>query len=663
MQYKEEILKLREEIKKHNKLYYDNDAPIISDYEYDAMLRRLEELENAHPELYSPDSPTQKVGGSVKNSFEKVSHEVPLESLVDVFSKEELSSSLIKMKKALNDDCLFCVEPKVDGLSMSLKYINGVFIQAATRGDGQTGEDVTENVRTIKNVPKKLKNAPNELVIRGEVYMSKAVFLSLNEERQIAQEPLFANPRNAAAGSMRQLNPEIAKSRSLDFIAFNIQKADVATFASHFESVKFLSDLGFETVPCDRYKEVSECSLRIDEISDDREKFPFEIDGAVVKVDKLSQREYLGSTSKAPRWAVAYKYPPEVKESTVLDITVQVGRTGAVTPKAVLSPVRLSGTTVTNATLHNKDIVEKLDIRIGDTVKVRKAGEIIPEIVEVVLSKRPEGTLPFKMPEHCPECGSLLEEDFEGVAIRCPGLECPAQVLRNIVHFASKDAMDIEGLGIGVARILISNGLISSPADIYYLDAEKIATLDGMGKKSAQNLISAISKSKSAGLARLITAFGIRQVGQKMSQVLAFEFGTLDNLNNATADELTGVPEVGSITAGFIKKWFSNPQSVHQIARLREAGVSFNADKPAIKGDKFSGLTFVLTGTLSSYSRDDATNIIVSLGGKVSSSVSKNTSYVLVGDSPGSKLKKAEALNVKVLSETEFEKLISSENF
>ena len=481
---KREIEALRAEIEEHNRHYYDEDAPVISDFEYDALLRRLEELEAAHPEFYDPKSPTQHVGGTAKSTFAPVTHEVPLESLNDVFSFEELKAFDERVSSALGER-EYSVEPKIDGLSMSLEYENGVFVRGATRGDGVTGEDVTENLRTVRNLPKTLTNAPPRLIVRGEVYMSRAVFEELNAKRAERGEQLLANPRNAAAGSMRQQDPKVAAARKLDICVFNIQKAEGVSFSTHSETLEALTSYGFYAVPHTVCTDIDECCRHITEIGENRDQFPYDIDGAVVKINSLAQREQLGSTAKAPRWAAAYKYPPEVKESVVKDIVCQVGRTGVLTPKAVIEPVRLAGTTVTNATLHNQDFIDKLDVRIGDTVRVRKAGEIIPEVLEVVKEKRPEGAEPYHLPDTCPECGAPIVRDEDGVALRCTGAECPAQRLRNIVHFASREAMDIEGLGESVAASLVAAGLLTTPAGIYYLDAKDIAKLDRLGKKSA----------------------------------------------------------------------------------------------------------------------------------------------------------------------------------
>lgn len=661
MDVKQEIEALRAEILEHNRHYYDEDAPVISDFEYDALMRRLEELEAAHPEFYDPASPSQHVGGTAKSSFEPVRHEVPLESLTDVFSFEELTAFDERMLAALPEGREYCVEPKIDGLSMSLEYENGVFVRGATRGDGVTGEDVTENLRTVRSLPQRLRGAfPPRLIVRGEVYMSRAVFEELNERRAGRGEQLLANPRNAAAGSMRQQDPRVAASRKLDIIVFNIQMAEGREFSTHIETLEALSEYGFDAVPHTLCRTVGECRRRIEEIGEGRDAFPYGIDGAVVKINSLAQRELLGSTARAPRWAVAYKYPPEQRESVVRDIVVQVGRTGVLTPKAVIEPVRLAGTTVTNATLHNQDFIAKLDVRVGDTVLVRKAGEIIPEVVAVVREKRPQGAEPFHMPENCPECGSPIVRDEDGVAMRCTGAECPAQRLRNIIHFASREAMDIEGLGVSLAEALVRAGLLTSPAGIYYLDAAEVAKLDRMGKKSAANLMAAIERSKSAGLARLLCAFGIRQVGSKAGKVLAAHFGTLDKLMSATEEELCAVPEIGAVTAAFIREWLDSPQSRHQISLLRDAGVSFES-REQLRDARFRGMTFVLTGTLPTYTRDEAAAVIESFGGKVSGSVSKKTSYVLAGDSAGSKLTKARELGVEVIDEERFRAMTRDE--
>lgn len=657
MNVQKEIDELRRELEYHNKLYYVNDAPVISDYEYDMLMQKLKKLEAEHPELITPDSPTQRVGGAALKEFSQVRHEVPLESLTDVFSYDELYAFGERMDGTLSDKHIYCVEPKIDGLSMSLEYENGVFVRGATRGNGLIGEDVTKNLRTVRSLPLRLTDAPERLIVRGEVYMSKSVFHELNEAREIRGEQLLANPRNAAAGSIRQLDPKVAASRKLDIVCFNMQLSSGEEIMSHAATLDALKHMGFPVVPYKLCGDISSCCDRIAWIGENRDEFSYDIDGAVIKVDSLSQRRELGSTSKAPRWAVAYKYPPEKKESRVVDIVVQVGRTGVLTPKAVIEPVRLAGTTVTNATLHNQDNIERLDIRIGDTVLVQKAGEIIPEVLSVNKAKRPADAVPYRMPDLCPECGAPVVRDEDGAAIRCTSPECPAQRLRNLAHFASKEAMDIDGLGISVCETLVNAGLVSSPAELYYLKASELESLERFGKRSAEKLIAAIEKSKSAGLAKLLCAFGIRQVGQKAAKTIAKHFGTLDNVMQASKDELLSVPDVGEITADYIIEWFSLPQSHHQIELLRNAGVSFEGETES-GDDRFSGMTFVLTGELSEFTRSEASEIIERSGGKVSSSVSKKTSIVLAGENAGSKLVKATELGIRVISEEEFKSMI-----
>ncbi len=657
MDVQKEIDRLRKEINYHSKLYYVYDAPVISDYDFDMLMQRLKTLESEHPELITPDSPTQRVGGQALSQFTQVHHQVPLESLTDVFSYDELFSFGERMDSLIAEKHNYTVEPKIDGLSMSLEYENGVFVRGATRGDGTTGEDVTENLRTVRSVPLRIDNAPERLIVRGEVYMSKAVFEELNREREIRGEPLLANPRNAAAGSMRQLDPKVAASRKLDIICFNLQYSSGEAFETHAETLEAMRGMGFPVVQYKVYDNIRDCVERIEWLGENRGELPFDMDGAVIKINSLSQRTALGSTAKAPRWAVAFKYPPEKKESRVLDIAVQVGRTGVLTPKVIVEPVRLAGTTVSAATLHNQDNIDRLDVRLGDTVVLQKAGEIIPEVVSVNYAKRPEGTVPFKMPDRCPECGSPVVRDEDGAALRCTSPECPAQRLRNIAHFASREAMDIEGLGISVCESLIGSGLVKSSADLYYLEAQSVAMLERMGEKSAQNLIAAIEKSKQAGLARLLCAFGIRQVGQKAAKTLAMHFPDLDAVMAAGEEELTAIPDIGAITAGFITEWFSLEQSKHQIRLLREAGVSF-ASRESIVDSRFAGKTFVLTGALERYTRDEASAIIERYGGKASGSVSKKTSYVLAGENAGSKLTKARELGIPVISEEEFADMI-----
>ena len=658
MDAQKEIIKLRREIEKYAKLYYVYDNPAISDYEYDQLMQQLKAMEAEHPELITPDSPTQRVGGVALSQFEPVVHQVPLESLTDVFSYDELFAFGDRMDSMIAGSHDYSVEPKVDGLSMSLEYENGIFVRGATRGDGITGENVTENLRTVRSLPLRIENAPERLIVRGEVYMSKAVFEELNTQREINGEQLLANPRNAAAGSMRQLDPKVAASRKLDIIFFNMQFSSEHKYTTHTETLDAMRDMGFPVIPYMHYDNIHDCVERIEWLGENRGELPYEMDGAVIKINSLAQREALGSTAKAPRWAVAFKYPPERKESCVRDIVIQVGRTGVLTPKVIVDPIRLAGTTVSAATLHNQDNIDRLDLRIGDTVVLQKAGEIIPEVLSVNKEKRPEGTVPFLMPSVCPECGSPVIRDEDGAALRCTSPECPAQRLRNIAHFASREAMDIEGLGISVCESLINSGLVNSAADLYYLEPQSVAGLDRMGKKSAENLISAIEKSKEAGLARLVCAFGIRQVGQKAAKVLAAHFADLDSLIAADEDMLTGIPDIGAITASFITEWFANPQSMHLVGRLRDAGVSF-ASKEERKDNRFAGMTFVLTGTLQHYTRDEAAAIIESYGGKASSSVSKKTSFVLAGENAGSKLAKAEGLGIRIISEQEFDDMIS----
>ena len=651
-----ELEVLRHELIQAGLEYYVYDAPTMSDYEYDHKLRRLEELEAVHPEAITPDSPTQRVGGKALEAFSQVEHRVPLESLQDVFDFEELKAFDIRVRGVV-PDAHYVVEPKVDGLSVALEYENGLFVRGATRGDGRVGEDVTENLRTIRSIPMRLPDMPAHLIVRGEVFMPKQVFHALNEERERRGEPLFANPRNAAAGSLRQLDPKIAASRRLDILVFNIQWIEGAALSTHLETLEYLKRNNFKVIPHYSCQQMEQVMDHIAEIGENRDSFQFDIDGAVVKVNSLSDRERLGSTAKFPRWAAAYKYPPEVKPSKMTDILVQVGRTGVLTPKAVLEPVRLAGTTVTSATLHNQDFISEKDIRIGDTVLVRKAGEIIPEVLSVVMEQRPEGTRPYFLPSVCPVCGAPVERDEDGAHIRCTGSECPAQLLRNLAHFASRDAMDIDGMGIAVVENLVGAGLVKTPGDLYFLCEEDIAKLDRMGKKSAQNLISAIENSKSQDLSRLIYAFGIRQVGQKAGKVLAAHFKTLDALETATLEELTAIDDIGEITAHSLLEWMSSPQSRHLISRLREAGVNMTATD---RGDdqRFAGMIFVLTGALERFTRDEATELIEARGGKAASSVSKKTTYVVAGESAGSKLRKAQELGIQILTENDFSALL-----
>ena len=652
MNVQEEIKQLSQELERHNYLYYVCDDPQISDYEYDRMLRRLEELEAAHPEFALATSPTKRVGGKALEQFQSVRHEVPLESLQDVFSFEELREFDERIRQQVAE-VEYTLEPKVDGLSVALEYENGVFVRGATRGDGETGEDVTENLKTIRSIPMTLENAPARLIVRGEVFMPKAVFHAINAKREENGENLFANPRNAAAGSLRQLNPKIAAERKLDILIFNLQLADGVSFESHAQSLDYLRELRFKVIPYQLCTKIEEVQTAIEALGEGREDLSFDIDGAVVKVNDLSMRQSLGSTAKFPRWAAAYKYPPEVKPTVVEQIVVQVGRTGVLTPKAVVAPVRLAGTTVTNATLHNQDFISEKDIRIGDTVLIRKAGEIIPEILEVVAEKRPEGTQPYFLPETCPVCGAPVERDEDGAAMRCTGAACPAQLVRNLSHFASRDAMDIEGLGPAIVELLVEEKIIASAADLYALDAERIAVLKGMGKTSAENLIAAVEKSKQNDLYRLVYAFGIRQVGVKAAKVLAQHYHTLDALMSADEASLTQVNDIGAITAKSIVDWFAQTQSQHLVQSLREAGVNFTCQSE-ITDRRFEGKTFVLTGALTLFTREEATEKIEAFGGKAAGSVSKKTSFVVAGENAGSKLRKANELSIPVLSEEEF---------
>lgn len=656
MDYRGEIKELREKLNENARLYYTLDASTMSDYEYDRLYRRLQELEAAHPEEITPDSPTQRVGDAVLNDFAEVRHPVPLESLEDVFDGDEVKGFLSKVLETL-PRAEYSVEPKVDGLSVALEYRDGQFYQGATRGDGRVGEDVTGNLRTVRSIPKNLPEKLPRLIVRGEVYMARSVFDRINEELELEGKPLLANPRNAAAGSLRQKDPKVCAKRQLDIAVFNLQLVEGRSFATHSETLDYLREQGFPVIPHTVLRDPEEILEQIRKLGDNRMDFPYDIDGAVVKLNDLSDRSILGSTAKCPKWAVAYKYPPEQKESRVADIVVQVGRTGVLTPKAVLEPVRLAGTTVTNATLHNQDYITEKDIRIGDTVVVQKAGEIIPEIVSVVKEKRPEGTKPYHLPDKCPVCGAAVLRDPDGAAVRCTGAECPAQLLRNMIHFASRDAMDIDGVGPAVLQQLIESGLVSNPADLYDLRAEQLEGLDRMGKKSAQNAVDAITRSKENDLWRLIFALGIRQVGAKAAKILATHFGSMDGLRRATAEELTEIDDVGAVTADYITRWMQSDQAADLLARLQKAGVNMECHQELVDR-RFAGMTFVLTGALTRFTREEAGEMIELRGGKVSSSVSKKTTYVVAGENAGSKLKKAGELGVSVLSEEEFLALI-----
>ncbi len=656
METRDRIKELVGILQEANYRYYVQDAPTMPDFEYDRLLRELESLEAENPEFIMADSPTQRVGGEALSKFEKVGHAVPLMSLQDVFSGEELEDFLTKTLDAY-PDAAFSVEPKVDGLSVALEYENGKFVRGATRGDGVVGEDVTENLRTIHSIPLALEGAPERLIVRGEVFMPKKSFAVLNERQEAEGKALFANPRNAAAGSLRQLDPKIAAQRKLDILIFNVQLAEGREFKSHEESLDFLRKLHFKVIPTVILHKPKDIIAHVMAINEHREDYTCDIDGAVIKVNDLALRQRLGSTAKCPKWAVAYKYPPEVKPAVVEDIVVQVGRTGVLTPKAVVRPVRLAGTTVTNATLHNQDFITERDIRIGDTVLIRKAGEIIPEILEVDFSKRPDGTAAYILPSKCPVCGALTQKDEDGVFLRCTGAECPAQLSRNIAHFVSRDAMDIEGLGGAIVEGLIERGLLKSPADIYYLSLEDMKSLWQKGEVAAKKLLAAIEESKSRDVSRLIYALGIRQVGAKTGKVLAAEFGNLDALMDAEEAVLTQVPDVGEVTARNITDWFAQPQARHMIERLREAGVNLES-KRAVVDTRFAGMTFVLTGALRKFTREEATEKIELFGGKAAGSVSKKTTYVVVGENAGSKERKARELGIPILSEDDFLNLI-----
>ena len=654
--------KLRFEIQENSRLYYELDAPKISDYEYDMMFRELCELEEKFPDIRTPDSPTVRVGGKALDKFEKFTHSVKMGSLTDVFSFDELSAFVDRMSAEV-DAPEYSVEPKIDGLSVSLIYRDGVFVKGATRGDGSVGEDVTENLRTVKSIPLRLAEPVPYLCVRGEVYMSKRVFEELNLAREAAGQPLFANPRNAAAGSLRQLDPKIAASRRLDILIFNLQDGslypDGREPKTHSEALDRLSELGFTVVT---HRTVAKCydevAKHVEYLGESREELPFDMDGAVVKLNRLSDRITVGEGSSTPKWAVAYKYPPEERETKLLSVDIQVGRTGVLTPTANLEPVRLAGTTVSRATLHNAQFIAELDVRIGDTVVVRKAGEIIPEIVRSVAAKRTGDETVFTMPEHCPSCGSRVVRDEcgDGAATRCKNPACPAQTARSITHFASKGAMNIDGLGPQVVELLLSAAKIRDIADLYTLTVEDIEPLERMGKKSAENLISAIEESKSRGLERLLFALGVRQVGEVAAEEIARKFRTLDALLNAGIDDFLAVNDIGEVTAAALVEFFADPKVRELLDRLVSLGVKTDA----VGGERetlFDGLTFVLTGTLPTMTRDEASAIIKEKGGKVSGSVSKKTSYVLAGDEAGSKLTKARELGVAVIDEDEFLKM------
>ncbi len=655
---------LRKTLEYNSRLYYENDAPEISDYEYDSLFRELVELEEKYPELSDSTSPTKRVGGKALDKFEKFTHNVKMGSLTDVFSEEELADFIDKSNAVLGVDTEYSVEPKIDGLSVSLIYENGVFVRGATRGDGIVGEDVTENLRTVRSIPLTLKEKLPYLCVRGEVYMPRKVFDELNEQRDAEGLRLFANPRNAAAGSLRQLDPKIAASRRLGIFVFNLQEgslyADGRECKTHMESLDRLAELGFVTLPYRKILTGKEniCEY-VDILGNMRPELSFDMDGAVVKINNLKERIVLGEGSSTPKWATAFKYPPEEKVTTLLSIDVQVGRTGVLTPIANLEPVRLAGSVVARATLHNENYIKEKDVRVGDKVVIRKAGEIIPEIKESLKNERKEDMPEFEMPAVCPSCGHPVSKDTsgDGIAVRCTYAGCPAQNSRGIVHFASKGAMNIDGMGPAAVELLLANGKISDIADLYSLKAEDVEGLERMGKKSAENLISAIEESKSRGLERLLYALGIRQVGEVAAEEIAGKMQTLDNIMSAGFEDFASIADIGDITASAIVEFFADEKNLSLIERLREAGLDFNAKKEK-KSDAFAGLTFVLTGTLPTMTRDEASALIKERGGKVSGSVSKKTSYVLAGEEAGSKLTKAKDLGVPVIDEEGFLSMI-----
>ena len=660
-QAEKRINELRKIVEYHAKKYYDDDKPEITDFEYDMMMLELRTLESQYPELITKNSLTQKVGGTVKEGFQKVEHEVPLQSLQDVFNFEEIEAFDERVKKQASENEIenpqYVVETKIDGLSAALEYVDGKFVRGATRGNGLVGEDVTENLKTIKTIPQELPEKIN-ITVRGEVFISKKDFEKMNQEREENEEELFANARNAAAGSLRQLDSNITKNRPLDIYIFNVQKIEGKEFNSHFEELEYLSKLGFNVNPVRIYcKTMDEIKNAINKIGEDREGLTFGIDGAVVKVDNLRLREIMGTTSKVPKWAIAYKYPPERKETTLKDIVCQVGRTGVITPMAILEPVKVAGSTISKTTLHNEDFIKEKGLKIGDKVIIQKAGDVIPEIVEAVVSKRTGEEKDFEMPRICPVCGAEAVREEGEAAVRCTGIECPAKLYRNLVHFVSREAMNIDGLGENIIGVLLERKMISNIADIYDLKFEDIASLKKNGKKFAQNLIDSINASKENDLYRLITALGIRHVGIKAAKILAKQYDNMDNLAEATIEDLSQVEDIGTIVANSIREFFEQEQTKDLIRRLKDAGVNMQRIKDDNEDDRFAGKTFVLTGSLEKYSREEASNIIEKFGGKTSSSVSKKTSYVLAGEDAGSKLTKAQNLGVQIITEEEFEKM------
>ena len=656
---KEIIKKLREEINYHNYLYYVKDAPVISDYEYDLLMQKLKKLEEEHPELITPDSPTQRVGGEVLPFFETVVHTVKMESLNDVFSKEEVFDFARKTENALGEEVEYVTEYKIDGLSVSLEYVDGVFTRGSTRGDGTVGEDVTANLKTIKSIPLSLKEKIPYLEVRGEVYMPKESFERLNEKCIQENKPTFANPRNAAAGSLRQLDSKITAQRGLDIFVFNIQQIEGKELKTHSESIEYLTYLGFKTIPIKKvHKSIESAFEEVLEIGKIRDSLPFEIDGAVIKVNNLDQRIRLGSTSKFPRWAVAYKYPAEQKVTKLLDIVINVGRTGSLTPNAVLEPVRIAGTTVSKATLHNFDYIRSKDIRIGDYVIVEKAGEIIPKVVSVVFEKRDGSERIFEMPKKCPACGADVIREEDEAVFRCQGSSCPAQLARNIIHFASRPAMDIEGLGEAIVNLLIERNLIKSSADLYYLKKEDLLNLPKFKEKAASNLLNAIEKSKENDLSNLLFALGIMHCGQRASKILADFYKDIDDIIKASPFEMMTLNEIGEKIAYSVANYFSQKQNIELIEKLKAAGVNTKSKAQDVSDKRFENMTFVLTGALSNFTRDEATKIIESFGGKVSSIVSKKTTYLLCGKEAGSKLDKAKDLGVTIIDEETFLNMI-----
>lgn len=659
-QIQQEIRQLTRELLRHARLYYNEDAPEIPDYEYDAMQRRLRELEEQYPQYALPDSPTRRVVGTVLEGFAQVRHPYPMESLQDVFSFDEILEFHRRVQEQF-PGMEYTVELKIDGLSVCLQYEDGRFVRGATRGDGQVGEDVTENLRTVFDIPMELQDK-RPLWIRGEVFMPVKVFQRLNAQREAAEEIPFANPRNAAAGSLRQLDSSVCARRKLSIYCFNLQNAREAGFATHDAALRFLKEQGCKVIePYIVTADPEEIFTFIRTMGDRRDALPCGIDGIVIKVNDLAARETLGSTAKCPRWAIAYKFPPEEKPAKLRDIVVQVGRTGVLTPNAVFDPVRLAGTTVSRATLHNLDFIRQRDIRVGDTILVRKAGDIIPEVLGVDHSLRPEGAAEFEMPSVCPVCGAPVVQEPGEAAFRCTGAECPAQLLRSITHFAGRDAMDIDGLGPAVVQLLVEQKLAASPADLYTLRLTDVASLDRMGRRSAKKLLEAIEKSKQQPLSRLLYAFGIRQVGQKAAQLLARQFGSMDRLQEATREELCAIPDIGEITAESLCRWLESAQGQHLIARLREAGVNMTQPDEQLS-HRLEGQTFVITGTLEKRSRQEMTQFIQQHGGKVSGSVSKRTDYLVAGEDAGSKLQKARELGVPVLTEGELEAMTEEED-